>query len=85
MPGIITSSSTMSGGSADARAQRRRAVGRRHDVEVLGRELGFQQLDVGRRYRRRPECVPTSVYARLSQRKRSTVSRKFATEIGLAI
>ena len=47
MPGIITSSSTMSGSSAATRVERLLAAARGHDLEIFGRQLGFEQLDVG--------------------------------------
>ena len=67
MSGIITSSSTMSHSRALADRQRLGAAHRGHDVEILGRQPRFQQLDVGRNvvddedargHRRTPQALP---------------------------
>ena len=48
MPGIMTSSRTMSGVCFSMSVERFGAAVGRHDVEILGRKLRFQQADVGR-------------------------------------
>ena len=47
MPGIITSSRTMSHRPCSQSAERVGPVHGGDDVEILGRELGLEQLDVG--------------------------------------
>ena len=46
MPGIMTSSSTMSGSCSSILVERFLPVEGGDDLEILGRQLGFEQLDV---------------------------------------
>ena len=62
MPGIITSSSTMSHKPLITDGQRVGSVHGGHDVEILRRQLCFEQLDVGRKCRR-PRELWRSIYA----------------------
>ena len=79
MPGIITSSSTMSGLVRCTRFERVDAVHGGDDLEIFSRQLGLEQPDIG-------ENVVDDENAGGhcgAFRKLSTVCRKLITEIGL--
>ena len=56
IPGIMTSSRTMSGMSAGAPQPALEAVAGDEDLEIFRRQLGFEQLDIGVQCRRRRGC-----------------------------